>query len=120
MTFEEWLDGYYDTKWWHGETGFTEEDLRAAWEAGGSKVASRGPGRPAPPPEERTMAARPDPIKDFVAEWIAGMLEEMKADAPAEVESIEVHRVGPRETVLRVKLGQGMPRYFTLKLTEPF
>jgi len=73
-----------------------------------------------PSPEERTMAARPDPIKDFVAEWIAGRLEEMKDDAPAEVESIEIHRVGPRETVIRVRTGQNVPRrYFTLKLTEP-
>lgn len=33
MTFREWMDSYHGSKWWHGETGYTEEDMLAAWEA---------------------------------------------------------------------------------------
>ena len=38
-SFEEWFADYGGSKWWHGETGYTEEDLRAAW---GGAVAAGG------------------------------------------------------------------------------
>jgi len=60
-----------------------------------------------------------DSVKDFVWEWIAGKLPEMQDDAPAEVQSIEVHKVDKREAVIRVRTDQGMPRYFAFKMSEP-